>query len=75
MFAQPVTLVLAQKVLPHYKSKVSGMVNGFCWGVVALLMSILGYLAQSFGIIKVLIILSVIPIFASFVVRFIKLEE
>lgn len=75
MFAQPVTLVLAQKVLPHYKSIVSGMVNGFCWGVVALLMSILGYLAQSFGIIKVLIILSVIPIFASFVVRFIKLEE
>ena len=37
MLAQPVTLVLAQKTLPKYKSVVSGFVNGFCWGVIALI--------------------------------------
>ena len=75
MFAQPVTLVIAQKTLPKYKSIVSGMINGFCWGVIALLMSILGYIAQNLGIVNVLVILSIIPIFASYVVRYLKIEE
>lgn len=75
MLAQPVTLVLAQKILPKYKSIVSGMVNGFCWGVIALLMSVLGYIAQNFGIVNVLVILSFIPIFASSVVKYLKIEE
>ena len=72
MLAQPVTLVLAQKTLPKYKSIVAGFVNGFCWGVIALLMSVLGAIAQKFGIINVLIALSIIPLFASYYVRFLK---
>ena len=51
MLAQPVTLVLAQKTLPKYKSIVAGFVNGFCWGIIALFMSFLGAFAQKFGII------------------------
>ena len=72
MLAQPVTLVLAQKTLPKYKSIVAGFVNGFCWGVIALFMSILGAIAQNFGIINVLIALSVVPLFASYYVRYLK---
>lgn len=75
MLAQPVTLVLAQKTLPKYKSIVSGFVNGFCWGVIALVMSILGAIAQRYGIINVLIILTFIPVVASYTVRYIKTEE
>jgi len=75
MLAQPVTLVLAQKTLPKYKSIVSGFVNGFCWGVIALVMSILGAIAQRYGIINVLIILTFIPVVASYTVRYIKKEE
>jgi len=72
MLAQPVTLVLAQKTLPQYKSIVAGFVNGFCWGIIALLMSILGIIAEKFGIINVLIILSIIPVFSSYFVKYIK---
>ena len=73
MLAQPVTLVLAQKALPEYKSIVSGFINGFCWGVIALFMSILGAVAQKFGIINVLIILTIFPIIFSYYVK--KLKE
>lgn len=72
MLAQPVTLVLAQKTLPKYKSIVAGFVNGFCWGVIALFMSILGAIAQNFGIINVLIALSVVPLFASYYVSYLR---
>ena len=71
MLAQPVTLVLAQKTLPKYKSIVSGFVNGFCWGVIALVMSVLGAVAQKFGIINVLVILTFVPVLTSYFVKFI----
>lgn len=72
MLAQPVILVLAQNTLPKYKSIVSGFVNGFCWGVIALCMSFLGVIAQKNGIINVLIILSFVPILASYYVKKLK---
>ena len=71
MLAQPVTLVLAQKTLPKYKSIVSGFVNGFCWGVIALVMSVLGAVAQKFGIINVLVLLTFVPVLTSYFVKFI----
>ena len=75
MLAQPVTLVLAQKTLPKYTSIVSGFVNGFCWGIIALIMSILGAIAQKYGIINVLIILTFIPVIASCSVQYINTEK
>ncbi len=75
MLAQPVTLVLAQKTLPKYKSIVAGFVNGFCWGVIAFCMSFLGAIAQKFGIINVLIALAIIPVFASYYVKHLKIQS
>ena len=72
MLAQPVTLVLAQKILPKYKSIVSGFVNGFCWGTVALCLSFLGVIAQKYGIMNVLILLTVIPACVSLSVKHLK---
>lgn len=72
MLAQPVTLVWAQKTLPEYKSIVSGLVNGFCWGTVALILSFLGLIAEKFGIINVLIILTFFPVISSYFVKFLK---
>ena len=72
MLAQPVTMVWAQKTLPEYKSIVAGFINGFCWGIVALSMSVLGVVAQKYGIVNVLILLSMIPVFASYFVKFLK---
>ena len=72
MLAQPVVLVWAQRTLPDYKSVVAGFVNGFCWGVIALCMSVLGAIAQKFGIMNVLVILSIIPAICSYFVRYLK---
>ena len=72
MLAQPVTMVWAQRTLPKYKSIVAGFINGFCAGTVALCMSVLGAVAQKFGIMNVLIILSTVPAMASYFVKFLK---
>jgi len=75
MLAQPVTMVWAQRTLPEYKSIVAGFINGFCWGIVALCMSILGTVAQKFGIMNVLITLSILPVFASYFVKYLHEEN
>ncbi len=74
MLAQPVIMVWAQKSLPEYKSIVAGFINGFCWGTVALCMSVLGIFAQKFGIMNVLILLSVLPAVCSYFVKYLKEE-
>ena len=72
MLAQPVTMVWAQRTLPQYKSIVAGFINGFCWGITALCMSILGLTAQNFGIITVLVLLSIIPACSSYFVKYLN---
>lgn len=72
MLAQPVTLVWAQRTLPQFKSIVAGFINGFCWGTIALCMSILGAVAQKFGIMNVLIVLTLFPVISSYFVKNLK---
>lgn len=70
MFATPITMSLAQKILPKYKSIIGGFINGFSWGVVAIAMSIIGYIAQATSIVPVLVILSAIPAVCSYLVKY-----
>ena len=71
MLAVPVTMNMAQSILPQYKSIIGGFINGFSWGIVALIMSMNGFFAQNFGITKVLLIVSFIPaIFSLLFVRY-----
>ena len=73
MLAVPVTMHMAQSVLPEYKSIIGGFINGFSWGIVALIMSLNGLVAQNFGITKVLLFVSIIPaIFSLIFVRYLK---
>ena len=64
--AMPITMVMAQSVLPQYKSIIGGFINGFSWGVVALVMSVVGFAAQAKGIVPVLIVITLIPALASY---------
>ena len=59
--AVPVTMVMAQSVIPEYKSIIGGFINGFSWGVVAIAMTVIGFVAQAKGIIPVLIVVAFIP--------------
>lgn len=70
MLAQPVILVMAQRILPDYKSIVSGFINGFTWGIVAVILTIVGFFAQEFGIAKVLLIVSLVPAMFSYLVKY-----
>ena len=69
MMATPVTMLMAQNVLPEYKSIISGFINGFSWGIVAIAMSLLGFIAEKFGITNVLLFVAVIPAACSVLVR------
>lgn len=76
MLAQPVMMVMAQSVLPQYKSIIGGFINGFSWGVVAVFMSAIGFIAQAKGIIPVLIVVSMIPAICSiFMIKRLFIEE
>lgn len=74
MLAQPVVMVWAQKTLPVYKSIVAGFINGFCWGIVALCVSVLGAVAEIFGIMNVLVCICLLPLLASYFVKYLKEE-
>lgn len=69
MMATPVLMLMAQNVLPQYKSIISGFINGFSWGIVAVIISMLGFTAEKTGIPLVLIIISVIPAICSVLVK------
>ena len=72
MLAQPVVMVWAQRTMPEYRSVVAGFINGFCWGLVAICMSFMGAVAQKFGIMTVLVSLSILPAIASCCVKYLK---
>ena len=69
MLATPVTMLMAQNVLPEYKSIISGFINGFSWGVIAIIMSLLGFVAEKLGIINVLSVVAIIPALCAFMTR------
>lgn len=71
MLAVPVTMNMAQAVLPQYKSIIGGFINGFSWGIVALIMSLNGFFAEYFGITNVLLVVSFVPtVFSIIFVRY-----
>jgi len=64
--AVPITMVMAQGVLPKYKSIIGGFINGFSWGIVAIAMTGIGFVAQTNGIMPVLLVVSLIPAILSY---------
>ena len=71
MLSVPINMVLAHQIMPEYKSLISGFIGGFSWGIVGLSMSLSGILAENFGIINVLIAVSILPTIFSVFVKYI----
>lgn len=69
MFAMPITMSMAQKIIPQYKSIIGGFINGFSWGIVAITMTIIGFIAQSTSIVSVLVVVSFIPALCSVIIK------
>ena len=70
MLSVSINMVMAQKTMPQYKSMISGFIAGFSWGIVGVMLPLIGFVAQNIGIIKVLVIISFIPVVLSYFVRF-----
>lgn len=66
----PMNMVMAQKTLPQYKSMIAGFIGGFCWGIVGLILPIISLIAQKYGILNVLLVISIIPLICSYFVKF-----
>ena len=71
MLCVPINMVLAHQIMPQYKSLISGFIGGFSWGIVAVVMTFCGLLAQKFGIINVLLAISALPAFLSILVKYV----
>jgi len=68
---QPVNVVMSQKLLPKYKSMISGIVGGFTWGVVGIMLPLLSLFAQNVGILTGLCTIACVPLIFSYWVRII----
>ena len=55
-----VILVQAQKSAPNHTAVVSGVMQGFSWGLGALFLAPLGIIGQNFGVEKILILMATI---------------
>jgi len=55
-----VILVQAQKLMPKYTCVISGVMQGFSWGIGALFLAPLGFIGQTWGVDKILILMAII---------------
>ena len=61
LLASPVNMALAQKLMPEFKSMISGFIGGFSWGVIGILLPLISILAEKFGFMNVLLAMTFIP--------------
>ena len=57
LFSVGIILVAAQKAMPKYTGVISGFIQGVGWGLGAIFLAPMGFVAQNYGIDKVLIII------------------
>ncbi len=62
----PISVVMAQRLVPGGASTVSALVMGFAWGLGALMNPITGKLSEKFGLTNALIIAAIVPLISAF---------
>ena len=73
--AVPVNMSLAQKLMPEFKSMISGFIGGFSWGVIGLILPVISYIAEKTGIINILLIMTFIPLIFSYFIKYLPNEK
>lgn len=66
----PLNMVMAQRIMPQYKSMISGFIGGFSWGVIGLMLPVISLIAQKFGILNVLVCISAVPMCFAYFVKY-----
>jgi len=75
MLSVSINMVMAQKTMPQYKSMISGFIGGFSWGIVGVMLPLIGFVAEKIGIINTLLIISFIPVVLAYFVKFLPNEN
>ena len=73
--ATPVNMALAQKLMPEFKSMISGFIGGFSWGVIGIVLPLISLIAEKTGIMFVLLVMTIIPAIFSFYIRYLPNSE
>lgn len=73
--ATPVNMSLAQKLMPEFKSMISGFIGGFSWGVIGIILPLISLLAEKTGIMFVLLIMTIIPLIFSYYIKYLPDKE
>ncbi len=68
--ANSVNVVIAQKAAPQNLGVISGIIGGFSWGMVSLILTPIGFLAKNFGIEPVLTTIAFTPILGAISIFF-----
>ncbi|MCR5262139.1 MAG: MFS transporter [Candidatus Gastranaerophilales bacterium] len=71
---QPVNVVMSQKLLPEYKSLISGFVGGFTWGIVGVMLPVIAFVTEKTDILTTLAFVSAIPLIFCYWVKNIPLK-
>lgn len=75
MLSTSVNMSMAQNTMKAYKSMVSGYIGGFSWGVVGVLFALVSMVAQKFGILNILMLVSIVPFVFSYLVKYLPEKE
>lgn len=69
MLSVSVNIIMAQMALPEYKGMISGVIGGFSWGLMGVMLTPLGILAEKFGVVTILSVLAVIPFIGALLIK------
>ena len=74
-FSASVNMVMAQNLMPEHKGFISGIIGGFCWGVIGIMLTPIGFLAEKTGIIPILVAISFIAFASSILVKYLPEDQ
>ena len=74
-FAVPVNMSLAQKLMPQFKSMISGFIGGFSWGIIGLILPLISFISEKTGIMPILLIMTFIPFLFAYFIKYLPNEK
>ena len=75
LLASPVNMALAQKLMPEFKSMISGFIGGFSWGVIGILLPFISLLAEKTGFMNILFLMTLIPLMFAYFIKYLPNEN
>ena len=73
--AVPVNMSLAQRLMPEFKSMISGFIGGFSWGVIGIILPLISLIAEKTGIMPILLFMTMIPVLFAYFIKYLPDEK